>query len=253
MAINKKQILMKKKYQNGDIDIIYPVNRPKDIVVGGGSLEEYINKIDDISTGTNKVPFTQSSTRSNISTSDTSSTIFGKISKWFSDLKALAFLDKIGVNQLDTALTAEYNKRITTSNVTTSLNVTEPGFVADARAVNTLSTNLDNVNSNLAALTGSLNNNIYTAFNYNPAEWIPADGGFSFDIVSIDKDEDHTYAPPTTIGDAQDAAWWNVLTFGTKTRCTQIADFGYQYTNNDGLIFIRSLHNGWASGWNKIV
>ena len=36
MAITKKQILMKKKYSNGDVDIIYPVNRPKDIIVGGG-------------------------------------------------------------------------------------------------------------------------------------------------------------------------------------------------------------------------
>ena len=36
MSIIKKQIQMKRKYVNGDVDIIYPVNRPKDIIVGGG-------------------------------------------------------------------------------------------------------------------------------------------------------------------------------------------------------------------------
>ena len=98
--------------------------------------------------GDTVIPFVESSTRDNISSNDTTSSIFGKISKWFSDLKSLAFLDKVGTNQLDSTLTVEYDKRITTDNVTTSINVTEPGFVTDARAINTVNTTLSNFINN---------------------------------------------------------------------------------------------------------
>lgn len=45
--------------------------------------------------------FEEASTRVNINTGESFSTLFGKIKKWFSDLKALAFKDSIDVNDID--------------------------------------------------------------------------------------------------------------------------------------------------------
>lgn len=47
------------------------------------------------------VVFTQASTRSNLTSGDSLSTQFGKISKWFADLKDLAFLASVGTNKID--------------------------------------------------------------------------------------------------------------------------------------------------------
>lgn len=52
--------------------------------------------------------FTATSTRTNISTGEKLSVLFGKIAKWFSDLKALAFKDKVNTNDIDDdAVTAD--------------------------------------------------------------------------------------------------------------------------------------------------
>lgn len=45
--------------------------------------------------------FTTASSRSNIATGESNATIFGKIAKWFSDLKALAFKDKVGAGDVE--------------------------------------------------------------------------------------------------------------------------------------------------------
>jgi len=52
--------------------------------------------IDNIDTVT--IVFTESEARQNINTGDTISVLFGKIRKWFSDLKSLAFKDKVNWN-----------------------------------------------------------------------------------------------------------------------------------------------------------
>ena len=49
--------------------------------------------------------FTEASTRANIGTGEKLSVIFGKIKKWFTDLKALAFKDKVGDGDIDGAIT----------------------------------------------------------------------------------------------------------------------------------------------------
>ena len=93
--------------------------------------------------------FTQATTRENLKTGEKHSTMFGKISKWFADLKSLAFVEKVGTSNLDTTLTTFYNKRITTDNVTTSTSITQAGWVADARAIASLKNSIDSINSNL--------------------------------------------------------------------------------------------------------
>lgn len=92
--------------------------------------------------------FSQASTRTNISSGSTLSTTFGRIMKWFADLKSLAFVDKVGTANLDSTLTTAYNKRVTTDKVTTSTSITASGWVADARAVATLQNQINTINSN---------------------------------------------------------------------------------------------------------
>lgn len=52
-------------------------------------IDDKVGKTDD--TATNKVTFTESAERENIASGDTHATLFGKIKKWFSDLKKVAF------------------------------------------------------------------------------------------------------------------------------------------------------------------
>lgn len=60
------------------------------------------NKLDKDGIGDDvRVQFTQSSSRTNIVTTSKLSTLFGKIQKWFADLGALAFKDKVGASDVD--------------------------------------------------------------------------------------------------------------------------------------------------------
>ena len=93
--------------------------------------------------------FTEATTRENLKTGEKHSTMFGKISKWFADLKPLAFVEKVGTSNLDTTLTTFYNNRLTTDKVTTSTSITEAGWVADARAIASLKNSIDSINSKM--------------------------------------------------------------------------------------------------------
>lgn len=92
-----------------------------------------IENIDGVS-----VDFSPSSTRQNIATGDTFSTLFGKIAKWFSDLGTAAFQ---GV-----------------SNVLTQ---TAAGYVLDARQGKVLNDNM----GSLSGLSTSAKNNLVSAIN----------------------------------------------------------------------------------------
>ena len=86
----------------------------KAIANGGNS-----DTVSDISTNT--VSFTEASTRLNILSGENIPTLFGKIKKWFSDLKSLAFKDTISETDLNTTLSGKissYDSHIsnTTSN-----------------------------------------------------------------------------------------------------------------------------------------
>ena len=59
-----------------------------------------------------KVAFSTSTARSNITTGSTLKETFGRIARWFSDLKTLAFKDKVSKTDLDTSLTTEFNNKV---------------------------------------------------------------------------------------------------------------------------------------------
>lgn len=117
-------------------------------VTGASNVTDWTGTVSG--NGSNEtVTFTQATTRANLATGEKHSTMFGKISKWFADMKALAFVDKVGTSNLDTTLTTFYNNRVTTDKVTTSTSITEAGWVADARAVASLKNSIDSINSKM--------------------------------------------------------------------------------------------------------
>lgn len=83
---NPKQVSISKG--NGKVDVIG--------IASSEDMERALNdKLDVDGDATNTtVDFTSASTRTNISTGETQSTLFGKIKKWFSDLKTVAFTGK---------------------------------------------------------------------------------------------------------------------------------------------------------------
>lgn len=82
--------------------------------------------------------FTAASTRANIASGDTGKTIFGKISKWFADLKTAAFCTVVN------------NFTTTTANT-----------VADGRALKTLKDQYDELNRNIESVNTARNNEYY--------------------------------------------------------------------------------------------
>lgn len=58
------------------------------------------------------VVFVEAGIRANIESNETNATLFGKIRKWFTDLKALAFLDTVGTTQISNS--AVTNAKIAT-------------------------------------------------------------------------------------------------------------------------------------------
>ena len=137
------------KNTTGGKNIIYPKTVTKNIIDGSSTLDQTLNilKSPDVS---NKITeFTQASIRENLESGETLATSHGKIMKLISDLKSLAYLDTVGVSNLDSTLLTAYNNRITSDKVTTSTSITTDGYVADARAVNNLQTQINTTNSNI--------------------------------------------------------------------------------------------------------
>lgn len=102
---------------------------------------EYLNDT-KITTGqvqNASVSSTQATTRTNISATETIKSAFGKIRKWFADLKALAFKDTVGTSDIDDAAvttakigaTAVTSAKLASSAVTTAK--ISAGAVTDAK------------------------------------------------------------------------------------------------------------------------
>ena len=60
----------------------------------------------------NPVTFTEASERTNIQSGESTATLFGKVKKWFTDLRALAFKDTISSSDLDSSLSTTINNKV---------------------------------------------------------------------------------------------------------------------------------------------
>lgn len=142
------------------------------------------DKITKYDTKDNVVTFTEATTRENIATGEKHSVIFGKIKKFFADLKTVAFTGKyndltnVAIENPTTLPTASADTLgkiyrdgtglkitlrsgiegsytyswvpfISRDKVVNNFVTTEDGFVADARGLKTLKDGLDSVNNNL--------------------------------------------------------------------------------------------------------
>jgi len=92
-----------------------------------------------------------------------------------------------------------------------------------------------------------------TVFTQDPAEFLPSAGnGFSHCSVLISgTGGNFTNAPPTRTSSVG-SAWWNVLTFGSTTRCTQVAFYAFTVYAGGGLIYFRRQHDGTVSNWIQV-
>lgn len=133
----------------GGKNIIYPKTVTKNIIDGSSTLDKTLNTLKSPDMSAKTTTFTQASRRENLVSGETLATSHGKIMKLISDLKSFAYLDTVGVSNLDPTLVSAYNNRITTDKVTTSTTITSAGYVADARAVNDLQTQINTVNTNM--------------------------------------------------------------------------------------------------------
>lgn len=160
------------------------------------------DKISKHDTKDNVITFTEATTRDNIATGEKHSTIFSKVKKWFSDLKSVAFTGKyndltnVAVENPATLPTASADTLgkiyrdgtglkitlrsgnessyayswvpfISKDKVVNSFNVTEDGFVADARTVKVLNDGLNDVNNNLTPQLIDISNGDYGTVEYN--------------------------------------------------------------------------------------
>ena len=88
-------------------------------------LDTYQTKTGD--TCDNRVTFTDPTERNNLVSGDSHKLLFGKISRWLTDLKPLAFKEKVAKSDLDTDLQTEINGKATTSSLDNYISKIEKG------------------------------------------------------------------------------------------------------------------------------
>ena len=220
------------KNTTGGRNIIYPKTVTKNIIDGTSTLDQTLNTLKSSDISNKTTMFTQADTRQNLVSGETLATSQGKIMKLISDLKSLAYIDTVGVSNLDSTLTTAYNNRITTDMVTTSTTITNAGYVADARTVNSLQNQINTVNSNI--------NSTFRIKDYISEDLDSETFGFCYT-------DQYTLNTPYKQG----------LTLATMGICFT----GYNATNwntqyfmtNDGPMYYRSSNNNGYGKWSKLV
>lgn len=129
-----------------------------------------------------QVAFTQASSRVNIASNETMSTILGKIAKWFADLKTAAFynvannlttaaggssvLDAYQGKVLNDRITTELAKKLNTANVVNNLNTTAAGYALDARQGKVLNDKIASAQSSLSGQISSAKSELQADIDY---------------------------------------------------------------------------------------
>lgn len=155
------------------------------------------------------------------SAGDKTSTVIGKIVKFFGDIKT--WMGKV----------------VLKSHIVDNTTSTRSDLPLSAKQGKVMMDQINNLNNATGAKT-------YSAFTAKPSAWLGK--GSPFAMVGINNN--FAYAPPTRAGTK---AWYNTITIGTSTRCTQIAIYGFSSATVDqGSIFFRRQHDNDVSGWSKV-
>ena len=110
---------------------------------------------------------------------------------------------------------------------------------------------LANTNSNLITINNILSGaKKLNAFSQKPADMLGNNNLFTINHISTPTNETDNYAPP--VNWTSTGRWFNVLTFGTDNRCTQIACYGYLGHGNDNKVWIRTQHDASVSAWKEL-
>ena len=167
--------------------------------------------------------YTEATSLTNLTSGETTKVAFAKMKKWYTDAisKVGGLLIKVGTATLET----------TNKNLSGAVNELNGDILYTHDLAQKYRKQMDLFYK-------------YITFTNNPADFLGE--GFTFSTVINDNGD--TYAPVTSAV----PMWWNVLTFGDRSRCTQIATqvyAGRSYTNK---IYVRSRHDADTSAWREI-
>lgn len=205
-------------------------------------IDEQMKTIENATDALQDPEFTVAEKRENIASKEKMPKILGKIAKFFTDLKTVAFSGKY--SDLD-------GKPAIVNNNT----ATEAGSALDARQANpTIEGTMAN---QILQLNNDLNTNMldisYIPRTFNLFNDVPLTTGIHVYCVAGGGDPISDSPYPNLDG------WWNVIQFGYGTgsapRLTQIASQAYRaeygFEGKDEL-WIRSLHDAVWSNWVKL-
>ena len=142
----------------------------------------------------------------------------------------------------------------------------EAGIKANSDAITKLAAAVINQQANdvnkipSSALMYSVNEKVDSAisdlsgkgivFERSPADQLNGRDTFVFSEANVDTSDKTTYSPLIGVY----PQWYNVLTYGTALRCTQIAITAYDTGGIPrGTIFVRTQHDSVISGWSRYV
>ncbi len=140
-------------------------------------------------------------------------------------------------SKMDSTLKDTFVLKTQVVNNTTSTSTTMPLSANQGRL---LQIALNNLNTITEVKT-------YSSFTAKPSDWLGK--GSPFANVDISNSR-FSNCPPTRAGTV---AFYAVITFGTATRCIQLAFYGFSGASVDGgSIFFRRQHDNDLSGWKKV-
>ena len=89
--MTEQDIIIRLKDDSGKEYILYPATKAENIIGTFDKSKVGLDNVPNVATNDQQPTFAESGTRSNIVSGETLSTLFGKIKKFFTDLKTVAF------------------------------------------------------------------------------------------------------------------------------------------------------------------
>lgn len=115
----------------------------------GKTLADQVKDTITSDTKDNITTFLQSGTRSNIISGENHSFMLGKISKWFADLKGMAFKDKVAAGDLESSLKSYIDSKFAAENIVQNAEIADEAKVASSAVTHDLQQQITEQNNNL--------------------------------------------------------------------------------------------------------